>query len=107
MGAVGRGVISLGAVSVQNVDFNYTAFPVDEECHEWKTWSRTFGATGSVARWFAEYFMFIVFATAFAGASAVLVRYYAPYAAGSGIPEVKTILGGFVIRKFLGGWTLL
>ncbi|KAJ3070525.1 hypothetical protein HK102_006642, partial [Quaeritorhiza haematococci] len=29
------------------------------------------------------------------------------YAAGSGIPEVKTILGGFVIRKFLGGWTLL
>lgn len=28
-------------------------------------------------------------------------------AAGSGIPEVKTILSGFVIRKFLGLKTLL
>jgi len=28
-------------------------------------------------------------------------------AAGSGIPEVKTILSGFVIRKFLGLQTLL
>ena len=28
-------------------------------------------------------------------------------AAGSGIPEVKTILSGFVIRKFLGVKTLL
>ena len=32
---------------------------------------------------------------------------YSPYSAGSGIPEVKTILGGFVIRKFLGWWTLI
>ena len=29
------------------------------------------------------------------------------YAAGSGIPEVKTILSGFVIRGFFGGWTLV
>jgi chloride channel 3/4/5 len=35
------------------------------------------------------------------------VTVYSPYAAGSGIPEVKTILGGFVIRKFLGWWTLI
>jgi len=28
------------------------------------------------------------------------------YAAGSGIPEIKTILSGFVIRGFLGSWTL-
>lgn len=27
-------------------------------------------------------------------------------AAGSGVPEVKTILSGFVIRRFLGGYTL-
>ncbi|ODV97265.1 hypothetical protein PACTADRAFT_49004 [Pachysolen tannophilus NRRL Y-2460] len=26
---------------------------------------------------------------------------------GSGVPEVKTILSGFIIRKFLGTWTLL
>jgi chloride channel 3/4/5 len=43
----------------------------------------------------------------FAFSSGVLVSSYAPYAAGSGIPEVKTILGGFVIKKFLGFWTLI
>ncbi|KAK4689513.1 hypothetical protein P7C73_g598, partial [Tremellales sp. Uapishka_1] len=29
------------------------------------------------------------------------------FAAGSGIPEIKTILSGFVIHGYLGGWTLL
>lgn len=29
------------------------------------------------------------------------------YAAGSGIPEIKCILSGFVLRGYLGGWTLL
>ena len=43
----------------------------------------------------------------FASCAAWMVRVFAPYAAGSGIPEVKTILGGFVIKRFLGGWTLL
>jgi hypothetical protein len=28
-------------------------------------------------------------------------------AGGSGIPEIKTILSGFVIHGYLGGWTLL
>jgi chloride channel 3/4/5 len=28
------------------------------------------------------------------------------FAAGSGIPEIKTLLSGFVIRGYLGGWTL-
>lgn len=28
------------------------------------------------------------------------------YAAGSGIPEIKTILSGFVIHGYLGTWTL-
>jgi chloride channel 3/4/5 len=36
----------------------------------------------------------------------VLVRTYALYARHSGIPEIKTILGGFVIRHFMGPWTL-
>jgi chloride channel 3/4/5 len=33
-------------------------------------------------------------------------RQLKPYAAGSGIPGVKTILSGFVIRGFLGIRTL-
>lgn len=32
---------------------------------------------------------------------------YAYYSAGSGIPEVKVILGGFVIKGFLGIKTLI
>lgn len=47
------------------------------------------------------------FQTLFAFISACLVKKYSPYAAGSGIPEVKTILSGFIIRKFLGVWTLV
>jgi len=49
-------------------------------------------------------------AITFAAVSSTLVKYLAPYAAGSGminnlivigIPEVKTILTGFVIKDFL------
>jgi hypothetical protein len=42
-----------------------------------------------------------------ASLAAYLVRVFAPTAAGSGIAEVKVILGGFGIRNFLSGWTLL
>jgi hypothetical protein len=35
------------------------------------------------------------------------VKYYAIYARHSGISEIKTVLGGFVIRRFLGIWTLI
>lgn len=43
----------------------------------------------------------------FALAAAVLVKTYAIYAKHSGIPEIKTVLGGFIIKKFLGVWTLI
>ena len=42
-----------------------------------------------------------------AACASVLVRDYAPYAKHSGIPEIKTVLGGFVIRRFMGVWTLV
>jgi chloride channel 3/4/5 len=35
-----------------------------------------------------------------------LVKSFAPYAAGSGISEIKCILGGFIINGFLSIWTL-
>ena len=43
----------------------------------------------------------------FAACASVLVKNYAIYAKHSGIPEIKTVLGGFVIRRFMGGWTLV
>lgn len=43
----------------------------------------------------------------FALISARLVKSFAPYAAGSGISEIKCIIAGFVMKDFLGFWTLL
>ncbi|KAI9019798.1 chloride channel [Hyaloraphidium curvatum] len=79
----------------------------EEVCRDWRPWGEAFGAVSSTAVWWADYFMYVLFACLFAVVAALLVKVYAPYAAGSGIAEVKTILSGFVIRKFLGGWTLL
>lgn len=42
----------------------------------------------------------------FSWTAARLVKSFAPYAAGSGISEIKCILGGFIIKGFLGRWTL-
>lgn len=44
--------------------------------------------------------------TTFAVSAALLVKQYSTYAKHSGIPEIKTVLGGFVMKRFLGGWTL-
>ncbi|KAH6586293.1 hypothetical protein BASA50_000757 [Batrachochytrium salamandrivorans] len=78
--------------------------PAPGECVDWIEWSP---ATGELWPWSLEYFFYVLTAIIFAVSSAVLVKNYAPYAAGSGIPEVKTILGGFVIRNFLSFWTLV
>lgn len=43
----------------------------------------------------------------FAFTSATLVKSFAPYAAGSGISEIKCIIAGFVMKGFLGFWTLI
>ena len=43
----------------------------------------------------------------FAASASILVNTYATYAKHSGIPEIKTVLGGFVIRRFMGAWTLV
>lgn len=43
----------------------------------------------------------------FAFTAATLVKSFAPYAAGSGISEIKVIIAGFVMKGFLGFWTLI
>ncbi|KAK1825701.1 putative chloride channel protein [Podospora conica] len=70
----------------------------DKGCADWQRW------TGFEP---ANYFVYIFFAIAFASTSATLVRSYAPYAAGSGISEIKCIIAGFVMKGFLGFWTLI
>eukprot|EP00842_Homolaphlyctis_polyrhiza_P005361 jgi/Hompol1/5826/HPOL_002376-RA len=75
-----------------------------DQCPEWIRWD---SISAGFWPWAMEYAIYIATAVVFAVTSAILVKTYAPYAAGSGIPEVKTILGGFVIRQFLGFWTLV
>ncbi len=43
----------------------------------------------------------------FAACASVLVKEFSSYAKQSGIPEIKTVLGGFVMRKFMDTWTLV
>jgi chloride channel 3/4/5 len=43
---------------------------------------------------FLDFIAYFTFSTTMAIFAFLLVRIYAPYAAGSGLPEIKTILGG-------------
>jgi chloride channel 3/4/5 len=91
-----------------------------EGCAEWSNW-------GGVEpfRWFA-YILFavsdcsqlsvkivlsrefeLIIQATFSFSAAFIVRSFAPYAAGSGISEIKCILGGFIIKGFLGFETFL
>ncbi|KAH8803170.1 chloride channel [Xylogone sp. PMI_703] len=70
----------------------------DNGCDDWHRWT-------SFAP--ANYIVYIFVATLFALTSAGLVRLFAPYAAGSGISEIKCIIAGFVMKGFLGFWTLV
>ncbi|KAJ5697394.1 hypothetical protein N7488_011078 [Penicillium malachiteum] len=84
-----------------------TAFYLNEQfccwgaeggCPEWKPW------TGF---WLFNYVIYFIFAIWLAFVAAILVKMFAPYAAGSGISEIKCIIAGFVMKGFLGAWTLI
>ncbi|KAJ1719639.1 glycerol ethanol, ferric requiring protein [Coemansia erecta] len=73
-----------------------------DACAAWRTWDAAMGVESGFVRWAA----FVALGTAMAATCAHLVRSYAPLAAGSGLPEIKAILSGFVIGGFMGAWTL-
>ncbi|KAK4503072.1 hypothetical protein PRZ48_006499 [Zasmidium cellare] len=77
------------------------------ECLDWRAWSTVMGVANKGGSYIIEYIAFVVFSVVFAGCASLLVNRYSIYAKQSGIPEIKTVLGGFVIRRFLGGWTLI
>ncbi|KAH6635131.1 chloride channel [Chaetomium sp. MPI-SDFR-AT-0129] len=70
----------------------------EDGCSDWHQWT--------IFEPF-NYIVYIIFATLFALTAASLVKSYAPYAAGSGISEIKCIIAGFVMKGFLGFWTLV
>ncbi|CAF1120862.1 unnamed protein product [Adineta steineri] len=80
----------------------------NELCSSWQTWSAIFGMDELlVSAWFFRYFMFIFWSVIYATFIVILVVGSAPYASGSGIPEIKTILSGFIMYGYLGKWTFL
>lgn len=90
-----------------NKGFCCYGYDQDAHCAGWKSWSESLGVHAAGGQWFIEYIFFLVFSVLFAYCGAILVREYAIHAKHSGIPEIKTVLGGFVIRRFLGAWTLV
>ncbi|XP_058790647.1 H(+)/Cl(-) exchange transporter 5 isoform X2 [Phymastichus coffea] len=89
--------------------WSYTETSFDgDNCSQWRTWPEVFSnAKEGAGAYILSYLFYIVWALLFASLSASLVRMFAPYACGSGIPEIKTILSGFIIRGYLGKWTLI
>ncbi|UJO21187.1 putative chloride channel protein, partial [Fulvia fulva] len=77
---------------------SFCCWGAESGCEEWHRWSSWSGI---------NYVLYIAFSTGFAFVSARLVKSFAPYAAGSGISEIKCIIAGFVMKGFLGFWTLM
>ncbi|KAL1618277.1 chloride channel [Neofusicoccum ribis] len=88
---------------------NFCCWGYDElaQCADWHPWSGALGVTSKAGSYSVEYFFFVVLSVLFAACASILVKHHAIYAKHSGIPEIKTVLGGFVIRYFMGTWTLV
>ncbi|KAF2228135.1 chloride channel [Elsinoe ampelina] len=76
------------------------------KCLDWRSWSKAMGIANAGGAWIINLIIFLIFSVLFATIASFLTNTYAVYAKQSGMPEIKTVLGGFVIRRFLGGWTL-
>ncbi|KAI1854457.1 hypothetical protein JX265_007672 [Neoarthrinium moseri] len=96
-----------GGAFYLNRGFCCLGYDQGAKCVGWKPWAAALGITSAGGKWFIEYFFFLLLSVTFALCAAILVKEYGIYAKHSGIPEIKTVLGGFIIRRFLGLWTLI
>ncbi|BFZ15227.1 hypothetical protein BsWGS_18266 [Bradybaena similaris] len=87
---------------------NSTSLDDNDGCAQWWSWRNILGnGQSDTSSYLIGYTMYIMWALLFGFLAATMVRVFAPYACGSGIAEIKTILSGFIIRGYLGKWTLL
>lgn len=77
------------------------------ECPDWRTWSDVMDVQSAGGSYVIEFLVFVIFSVVFATCASLLVVNFSLYAKQSGIPEVKVVLGGFVMRRFMSGWTLV
>uniref|UniRef100_A0A673LVJ2 Chloride channel protein n=1 Tax=Sinocyclocheilus rhinocerous TaxID=307959 RepID=A0A673LVJ2_9TELE len=74
-------------------DSNETTFAERDKCPQWKTWAELIlGQAEGPGSYIMNYFMFTFWALSFAFLAVSLVKVFAPYACGSGIPEVITYI---------------
>ncbi|KAI9598161.1 chloride channel [Syncephalis fuscata] len=78
----------------------------NEPCTQWMSWSSAIGITSETTAYWVAYAVYLTVAGMLAALAAYLVDVYAPFAAGSGLAEIKTILTGYIIRTFLGARVL-
>ncbi|GAA6060345.1 hypothetical protein JCM10212_004529 [Sporobolomyces blumeae] len=79
-----------------------------EVCRAWQPWGEIVGDERHiVVRAIAQYGLYMLLAVIFAVSSSVFVQVFAPNAFHTGIPEIKVLLGGFVMDGFLSPATLL
>lgn len=78
-------------------------------CTNWWPWSRMLLPEGQYEgwEWVVDFGAYTLISVLEACTACWLVLKFAPFAAGSGISEVKVVLGGFVIKRLLGAWVLL
>ncbi|KAK2734584.1 hypothetical protein FQN57_001631 [Myotisia sp. PD_48] len=77
------------------------------KCQHWVLWNKALNINSKVGGFVTEYTIFTFYSILFATSAGLLVTTYATHARHSGIPEIKTVLGGFVIKRFMGLWTLI
>jgi chloride channel 3/4/5 len=99
-------------------------FPDLSDCQGWTPWRTALGIKSNGGGYVVEYLFYTLYSVCcfsmmlyfllankeevlFAACASILVGNYARYAKHSGIPEIKTVLGGFVIRRFMSVWTLV
>ncbi|KAF3770348.1 hypothetical protein M406DRAFT_87182 [Cryphonectria parasitica EP155] len=96
-----------GGTFYLNKSFCCMGYDDGAQCLGWRPWATALHVSSAAGGWIIEYISFIVFSVFFAFCASILVKEYAIHAKHSGIPEIKTVLGGFIIRRFLGTWTLI
>ncbi|EPY30308.1 chloride channel 3 [Angomonas deanei] len=76
-------------------------------CDGYYSWGEFLLGRDNLVVKFVDFIMYVLFSTVAAVTATFLCQTYSPYAAGGGIAEVKTIVSGHHVRRYLGGWTFI
>ena len=68
---------------------NNETYQEDSSCNAWQEWGESLNITSPTGYYVFNYFVYVSFSVIFAGLAGLFVVILAPYAAGSGIPEVR------------------